>query len=473
MDYTFDVVDNQFTVLRALGKGYTAEVLEAEDFETKTKVAIKIYNPTNNMKLLEKNFINEVNTMMKVKHQNVVNLLAGNNRAVYRSASGEERNVMYLGLEICPGGEFFDYIAEPGKGLCENSSRFYFQQLINGVNAVHQAGVVHRDLKTENLFVDPELNLKVGDFGFAKFIDYKGNKDSFKTSLGTPGYQSPELLEEDHYSGTANDVFACGVILFIMYCGFPPLREANKADPWYRNFIHNTNNDFWKMHTRNKRTPPISDSFKELINGMLAHRNRYTMEDVIKSPWFNEKPINLVEVNKDMLERKAIVDKSKKSNGEQMEIDTGADESGKIYRGGKDGKGDVEVFMKLFNELSFGDFVLGKWHDSDLRRNDFLKFKLAPKSLLSDVCSKIIIKYPDSKVNLIEGSYKGNVTFSPNMNIDENIEDITQVPIELDIDFEVLEEGDEGSVIQFNKKDTMSQFDFRTFFEELKESYKN
>ena len=472
-----EIIDEQFKVLKPLGKGYTAEVLLAQHLESDYQLAIKIYKPTGNPKMLEKSFANEVTTMRGVNHPNVVKILAGNNQGIMKRPGKIERQIMYMGIELCPGGEFFDYIADPGKGFNDNTARHYFIQLMSGLKGIHDAGLTHRDLKTENLFVDAEMNIKIGDFGFAKFIEPGNDKQLLKTALGTPGYQCPELLEGDNYHGKANDIFACGVILFIMYCGFPPFRDAKKFDPWYRHMFNKNPQMFWNMHTKQKRTPPLSETFKELIVGMLAVKDRFTMEDVSNSKWVTEKSIDVEALRQDMTERNEIVTRNKQKNSEQMDVDDFDESTEKVYRG-DDGKEELEIFMKSFDELSFGDFKLVPWTKSESQfSNDFITLKLTPRKLLGDVCAKLILKYSGLKIDLFENAYKGRVTYEPKTteNLDE-VEDISQLPAELDFEFEIYEVGDEGcegSVVQFIKSETMNQFDFKNLFNGLREVYES
>ena len=77
-------------------------------------------------------------------------------------------------------------------------------------------GISHRDLKPENLLLDNDFNLKIGDFGFST------TEIISTTKKGTPGYMSPEIHLGEKYNGTQADVFAAGVILFIMVSGHPP-----------------------------------------------------------------------------------------------------------------------------------------------------------------------------------------------------------------------------------------------------------
>ena len=224
----FNAGRDQFIILKTLGKGLTADVFLAEHTETKLNVALKVYKPIKDFNVQERSFEIEVKVMQELKHKNIVQILAANLRGILKSPGKKDSEIMYMCLELCEGGEFFDYIADPCNYLCDNTARFYFQQLISGLKVMHDNGFAHRDLKTENIFIDSDFNLKIGDLEFAKHMDISKNFGMLKTMIGTSGYQSPELLEGNYYDGVANDIFAAGVILFIMYCGYPPFCEAKK-----------------------------------------------------------------------------------------------------------------------------------------------------------------------------------------------------------------------------------------------------
>jgi len=151
--------------------------------------------------------------------------------------------------------------------------------------------------------------LKIGDFGFAKYIEDKGKSEKLKTVLGTVGYQSPELLENKGYVGSSNDIFACGVILFIFVNAYPPFKEAKAKDPWYKNIYTGEYDKFWALH--NKRLAIKSDSLKALLTGMLKKSGRFTLEEIISSEWFNGPLPTKEELLNDLTERKKVVDSNK------------------------------------------------------------------------------------------------------------------------------------------------------------------
>jgi protein-serine/threonine kinase len=151
----------------------------------------------------------------------------------------------YIGiiLEYASGGELFDHILNH-RYLKDHSARRLFSQLVSGVGYLHKKGIVHRDLKLENLLLDRNRNIIITDFGFANTFDPNeelaeeeelnlGDREQVKrlgldkikpngmrkgdlmqTSCGSPCYAAPELVINDYlYTGRKVDVWSCGVIL--------------------------------------------------------------------------------------------------------------------------------------------------------------------------------------------------------------------------------------------------------------------
>ena len=99
-----------------------------------------------------------------------------------------------------------------------------------GLHYLHSNGICHRDLKPENILLDKEYNAKIIDFGFAVELEGR-NKTGFCTSyVGTPAYMSPEILYNQPYQGHVADLFALGVILFILYANHTPFDQAYTSD---------------------------------------------------------------------------------------------------------------------------------------------------------------------------------------------------------------------------------------------------
>jgi len=137
-------------------------------------------------------------------------------------------NLVYILLEYVTGGLLFDLCQSMG-GMGEEYGRFFLSQMIEVVGYMQGKGVVHRDLKLENILVDDYMNLKVADFGFATYK--KINK--LQSYRGTMTYMAPEIKEGKTYDGKQIDMFSCGVILFIIVQGIFPFKEAKKDEFFY------------------------------------------------------------------------------------------------------------------------------------------------------------------------------------------------------------------------------------------------
>jgi len=153
---------------------------------------------------------------------------------------------MYSVLELGVG-ELFDFVAESG-AFKEETARFYFRQLIDGLNHAHKKGFTHRDIKPENLLLDKRFTLKIADWGFKAPIIGRDGSGFLTTYLGTTGYMAPEIIEGKPYKGAEVDLFASAVCLFIMVARHPPFTRAARNDKFYQLIISGRNDIFWRSH---------------------------------------------------------------------------------------------------------------------------------------------------------------------------------------------------------------------------------
>lgn len=180
--------------------------------EVPKQVAIKLIRrdtvPKNSDK--EVKIYREINALKHLTHPNIVRL--------------EEvlQNSKYIGivLEYASGGEFYRYIQKKRR-LKEHAACRLFAQLISGVHYMHSKGLVHRDLKLENLLLDKNENLLITDFGFVNEFNHKN--ELMKTSCGSPCYAAPELVVTTKpYEARKADIWSCGVIMYAMLAGYLP-----------------------------------------------------------------------------------------------------------------------------------------------------------------------------------------------------------------------------------------------------------
>lgn len=150
-------------------------------------------------------------------------------------------------------------------------------------------------MKPENILFDGNFNLKIADFGFAAPIEGRDGSGLLKTRLGTESYMAPEIHLRKPYNGEAVDVFASGIILFIMFTQHPPFHKAIAEDPFFKLIVIGRFDVFWKAHSRNKENGEefFPDSFKDLLEHMFCYNpeKRYKIADIAKHPWVTNGPI--------------------------------------------------------------------------------------------------------------------------------------------------------------------------------------
>lgn len=186
-----------------------------------------------------------------------------------------------ISMEYASGGELFDRIVKAGR-FSEDEARYFFQQLISGVEWCHREGVCHRDLKLENTLLDgrPAPRLKICDFGYSKSAIFDSQP---KSTVGTPAYIAPEVLSRKHYAGEIADVWSCGVTLYVMLVGAYPFEDAN--DP--RNF-RKTIQRIMGVKYSFPANLPLSRECHDLMGKIFVANplKRISLAQIKQHPWF-------------------------------------------------------------------------------------------------------------------------------------------------------------------------------------------
>ncbi|KAK9205991.1 hypothetical protein WN943_016262 [Citrus x changshan-huyou] len=204
------------------------------------------------------------------KHPNIV---------TYKEAY-EDKDAIYLVMELCEGGELFDRIVNKGH-YTERAAAVVGKTILRIVKVCHENGVMHRDLKPENfLFADGSENsqLKAIDFGLSIFFK---PGEQFCEIVGSPYYMAPEVLRRNY--GPEIDVWSAGVIIYILLCGVPPFWAGNaETEEGIAHAIIRGKIDFER-----DPWPKVSKEAKELVKNMLDPNpyNRLTLEEVLENPW--------------------------------------------------------------------------------------------------------------------------------------------------------------------------------------------
>ena len=224
-----------YVIKDTIGKGTFSVVKLGEHIKTKTKVAIKI---------LDKEKIKTKEDLTRIKREIKILSILDHPNIIKTYKISETPKKYYIIMEYCEGGELFDYIVEKER-LDEFESSIFFYQLINALDYIHSKGVAHRDLKPENLLLSQNKNIKIIDFGLSNF--FETGIGGLATPCGSPSYASPEIIKGEIYDGFKIDVWASGIILFAMLCGYLPFdddEEEEKEESHDKRYFSqsNTNN---------------------------------------------------------------------------------------------------------------------------------------------------------------------------------------------------------------------------------------
>jgi CheY-like chemotaxis protein/tRNA A-37 threonylcarbamoyl transferase component Bud32 len=201
----------RYEVLGTIGQGGMGMVYRAKDLELEEEVAIKTLRPelVADETVLER-FKTEIRLARRISHRNVVRI----------HDFGESAGVDFLTMEYVEGITVRELIDERGR-LEISSTLALARQLASSLEVAHEQGVIHRDIKPQNLLVDGEGVLKVMDFGIARLTERSSGLTEVGLVVGTPSYMSPEqMLAED--IDARSDLYAAGVVLYECLTGRLP-----------------------------------------------------------------------------------------------------------------------------------------------------------------------------------------------------------------------------------------------------------
>lgn len=255
---------------RKLGSGAYGEVLLCRDRQTGAERAVKIIKKASVTQQAGSNLLEEVSVLRQLDHPNIMKLYE----------FFEDKKNYYLVSEVYRGGELFDEIINRQK-FTEADAANTMKQVLSGVTYLHKHSIVHRDLKPENLLLEskaPDALIKIVDFGLSSSFD---PKKKLKDRLGTAYYIAPEVLKQKYDEKC--DIWSCGVILYILLCGYPPFGGNTDKEILYRV-------GKGKFSFEAPEWDATSPEVKDLITKMLTFdpQRRLTAEACLKHPWIRK-----------------------------------------------------------------------------------------------------------------------------------------------------------------------------------------
>jgi len=261
------IVHDKYQMKEDLGEGNGSVVRRAVNKVTGEIVAIKVYDKTR-LSFLERECIStEVEILKCISHPNVISL----------KESYDSHKKLYIVMEYMGGGELLDYIRKR-KVFPEKEASNIFFQVISAISHLHSQGIVHRDVKPDNLLLTStgeDMVVKLADFGFASRI----GDGILHVPCGSPVYAAPEIVLEKPYDKSV-DMWSAGVLLYILLCGYPPFyhRDLTKLFKEIEKGVFDFPAPQWT---------DISASAKELVTSLLKLNpsERLTAQQVLVHPW--------------------------------------------------------------------------------------------------------------------------------------------------------------------------------------------
>ncbi|KAM9844685.1 serine/threonine-protein kinase PLK3 isoform 1-T1 [Aulostomus maculatus] len=251
---------------KLLGKGGFARCYEMTDLSNNKMYAVKVIPQSRVSKPHQRDKItNEIELHKTLSHKHVVKF----------SHHFEDQENIYIFLELC-SRKSLAHIWKARHTLTEPEVRYYLRQIISGLKYLHSRGILHRDLKLGNFFVNENMELRLGDFGLAAKLETVEQRK--KTICGTPNYLAPEVLNRQGH-GTESDVWSLGCVMYTLMCGNPPfetldLKETYKCIKEVRYNLPST----------------LSPPAQKLISGILQKNpsDRLTLDQILNHEFFTK-----------------------------------------------------------------------------------------------------------------------------------------------------------------------------------------
>ncbi|CAO3627576.1 unnamed protein product [Cunninghamella blakesleeana] len=268
---------SEFNLIRTVGTGSFGRVYISRSKRNSQLYAIKV---------LKKIVIVQQKQVEHTNNERKVLLTVDYPFCIKLWGTFQDKINLYMILDYIPGGELFTLLRKH-KNFDDKTSSFYAAEVLLAIAYLHSRDVIYRDLKPENILLDAKGNIKLTDFGFAKYVP-----DITWTLCGTPDYLAPEIIQSKGY-GKAVDYWSLGVLIFEMLAGYSPFYDDNqfklyekivKCEPQYPTFFSDDAKDILS----HLLTVDLSCRYGNLKRGYL---------DIAEHRWFKEIDFQKIRLN--------------------------------------------------------------------------------------------------------------------------------------------------------------------------------
>jgi serine/threonine protein kinase len=218
-----DVFDRRYRILRRIGSGGMSYVFAAEDQELAETVALKIIKPdfVEDEEFVTR-FKREVRIARQIRHPNVVQVFE------FGHTSTETTHLYYLTMELLKGRDLGAWLRAQKPAAPAAVLRIGIQ-LCEALDVAHKAGVIHRDIKPQNIFIEPDEQVKLMDFGISRVTNLTSVTQGGKL-IGTPRYMAPEQIHGQTTPDRRCDLYAVGVVLYELCTRRKPFDGENTIE---------------------------------------------------------------------------------------------------------------------------------------------------------------------------------------------------------------------------------------------------
>ena len=264
------MLDENYCHKKNIAKGEYSKVILVQDRQGKQFIAKILYYTSEASKKLAINLLsNELKSLQILSNLKTIQIIASSFESKF-TKKNKTKPCIYLLSNYCPLGPLLNLVKlRPSESIC----RYFFSLIVSAIESIHQQGVHHLNIRIENILIDSNLNIRFCGFSKSTFTNTS-------KSLKQNSYSAPEIVSFKGFNGKKVDIFALGVVLFIMVCGAPPFYKASPVDSYFKLFQSNKP-AFWKVF------PEVSEEVKQLIEGMLAfdENSRFDVQMIKASKW--------------------------------------------------------------------------------------------------------------------------------------------------------------------------------------------
>lgn len=269
-----------YIIGKKIGQGsyatvHLADYVDLKAGQKKMSLACKIFDKEKAPRdFLEKFFPRELEILTQIENPNIIQ--------VHSILQRGPR--VFIFMRYADNGDMLDFIKKNGM-VPEHQAKVWFKQMSSGVQYLHSRNIAHRDLKCENILLSRRYNVKIADFGFARYcVDKEGRRILSQTYCGSAAYAAPEVVNGTPYNPKLADVWSLGIILYIMLNASMPFDDSN-----LRKLLKDQTNRIWSFRSRVRDT--VSSSVRSLVRRILEPdiTQRYSLDRILTHDWLRSR----------------------------------------------------------------------------------------------------------------------------------------------------------------------------------------